>query len=95
MSAVAAAELEPGTDPWLERPDGTLVDLADHLARLPRGECGDCRAGFFAPTDNGPTLQGVERCDECAVYDGDLSAASALAGLIGPDVIVRFQPYRG
>ncbi|WP_263729982.1 hypothetical protein [Cellulomonas sp. SG140] len=79
-----------GSDPWLERPDGSVVDLAEHLDRLSVGPCGECRGGFFAPTTNGPTDQGVERCDACDIYDGDLSAALALAALIGPDVEVRY-----
>lgn len=81
----------PESDPWLETPDGEVVSLAPHLATLERGACGDCRAGFFAPTDNGPTDQGVERCDECDTYDGDLEAALALAAVIGPDVTVWYE----
>lgn len=81
------------TDPWLQHPDGTAVDLLPHLANLTPGPvCGECAGGFFAPTSNGPADQGIERCDACDVHDGDLSAAVALAALIGPDVQVWYEP---
>lgn len=81
------------SDPWLQHPDGSVVELLPHLAPLTPGPCeDDCSGGFFAPTGNGPTDQGVERCDQCDLYDGDLSAAVALAALIGPDVTVWFVP---
>jgi hypothetical protein len=85
-------QLADQTDPWLQYPDGSVVTLAWHMVRLEPGPCGDCRGGFFAPTDNGPTDQGVERCDDCLVHPGDLDAAVALAALIGPDVEVWFLP---
>jgi hypothetical protein len=80
------------TDPWLQRPDGSEVDLEPHLAPLAVGDCGECRGGFFAPTDNGPTGQGIELCDACNKFPGDLDAAVALAALIGPDVSVWYLP---
>lgn len=79
------------TDPWLQHPDGSVVDLEPHLAGLAPGPCGDCRGGYFAPTGNGPTEQGVERCDDCRLHEGDVAAAVALAALIGPDVTVWFE----
>ena len=84
--------LADGTDPWLQHPDGTVVDLMAHLARLPVGQCEECRGGLFAPTGNGPTDQGVERCDACSQYVGDLHAATVLAELIGQGVSVWYQP---
>jgi hypothetical protein len=79
------------TDPWLQHPDGSEVDLLPHLAALTPGPCGeDCSGGFFAPTSNGPADQGIERCDQCNIYAGDLDAAVALAALIGPDVSVWY-----
>ena len=80
------------TDPWLQHPDGTEVDLLPHLADLTPGPCEeDCAGGFFAPTSNGPADQGIERCDACNVYEGDLEAAAALAALIGPEITVWFE----
>ena len=90
---------EPGamiagdTDPWLQTPDGEVVDLGPHLAQLPPGPCEDrCPGAYFAPTGTGPTYQGVERCDACDVYAGDFDAAMSLASHIGPDVTVWFLP---
>ena len=88
----AGVMLADQSDPWLQRPDGSIVTIAWHLVLVSTGECGDCRGGFFAPTENGPTDQGIERCDECNVYAGDLDAALALAALIGPDITVWFEP---
>ena len=80
-----------GSDPWLQR-DGSVVNLRPHLARLsPDPDC-DCPGGVFAPTGNGPTDQGIERCDECQTHPGDLAAAEALAALIGPGVTVWYLP---
>lgn len=91
------AMLASETDPWLQHPDGSIVDLEPHLAALTPGPCGECRGRYFAPTGNGPTEQGIERCDECSLIDddplsGDLDAALALAALIGPDVTVWYLP---
>jgi hypothetical protein len=80
------------TDPWLQWPDGSVVDLLPHLMALPVGECDEeCHGGFFAPTGNGPTGNGIERCDTCQVHDGDLDAALALALVIGPEVTVWYS----
>jgi hypothetical protein len=61
------------------------------VSDLPPGSCGECRGGFFAPTNNGPTDQGVERCDICRKYPGDLHAALALAKMIGPHITVWYK----
>lgn len=83
-------EMEPETDPWLQYPDGEVVDLRPHLANLASPEGCDCSGGFFAPTDNGPTEQGIERCDECGTFDGDFEAAVALAETIGGGVTIWY-----
>lgn len=81
------------TDPWLQHPDGSVVTVIDLvLAHVDVGPCGECHGGFFAPTVNGPTEYGIERCDACDVHEGDFSAALALAALIGPDVTVWYEP---
>lgn len=88
--------LEDGTDPWLQRPDGTIFPLRQAVSLLPVGDCGECPGGLFAPTSNGPTDQGIERCDQCPTFEGDLEAAVALATFVttfmGLDVTVWFQP---
>lgn len=86
------AMLYPETDPWLQRPDGTVVELGQVLALMAPGPCGECRGGYFAPTGNGPTEEGIERCDGCDVHEGDFAAALALAATIGPDVTVWYLP---
>jgi len=37
------------------------------------------------------TIFGIQRCDECQIYPGDLAAARALADLLGPGVTVWFH----
>jgi hypothetical protein len=88
------------TDPWLQHPDGSVVDLEPHLAALEPGPCGECSGRLFAPTGNGPTEQGIERCDECSLIDddpfsGDVDAAAELAALIGQGVTVWYLPEAG
>lgn len=86
------AMLEDATDPWLQDEHGALIELEPVLATLPPGPtCGECRGGFFAPTINGPTEEGIERCDECDVHEGDFDAALALAALI-PGATVWYLP---
>lgn len=86
------AMLADSTDPWLQRPDGSVVALDEHLTGLEKGPCEECPGGFFAPTGNGPTMQGIERCDQCDIHEGDFTAALALAALIGPDITVWYEP---
>ena len=81
------------TDPWLQYPDGSVVTTIElHLAHMALGPCEECHGGFFAPTGNGPTEHGIERCDACDLYEGDMEAAVALAAVIGPEVTVWFEP---
>jgi hypothetical protein len=84
--------LADATDPWLQHPDGRIVDLEPHLEVLAPGACGECRGGYFAPTGNGPADDGIERCDQCDAHAGDLDAAVALAVLIGQGVTVWYEP---
>lgn len=90
-----AIQMESETDPWIQYPDGTLVPLWPVISGLPTGACGNCHGGFFAPTNNGPTYEGIERCDECCIYDGDLDAALALAGVVGKGATVWFEEDEG
>jgi len=71
--------VEYGGDPWLQWPTGEVIDPGPHVRAMGEGTCGDCHGGYFAPTGNGPTDYGIERCDACDRFDGDLAAAEALA----------------
>jgi len=84
--------LAPETDPWLQRDyDGSVVELDRLMKHVPRGPvCGECAGGWFAPTGNGPTEHGIERCDECDLYPSDLDAAVALAARL-PNVTVWYE----
>lgn len=81
-----------GTNPWLEL-DGEPVDLTQpDLA--PREQC-PCEE--WAPVIVPGVLEamdddyGVQRCDACDLYDGDLEAALALAKALGPEFTVHFE----
>jgi hypothetical protein len=79
------------SDPWLQYPWGSVVRVLEFIEALPAGSCEeDCHGGYFAPTSNGPTGDGIERCDTCNVFEGDLDAALALAATIGPDITVWY-----
>lgn len=78
-----------GTNPWIEV-DGVAVTWprAD-LAAAPGNDC-DCFdqpvPGVLAPMDSDV---GVQACDECKLFPGDLEAAQALAALVGG--VVKFE----
>ena len=83
------------TDPWLENLDRQVVDVAPLLETFPQhGDCECDGTGLFAPTGNGPTSQGIQRCDLCERFAGDLDAALALAEHAGKDVSVWFCPSK-
>jgi hypothetical protein len=79
------------TNPWVEV-KGQPIDWLDASPLPPRwdGECEDCRGfplpGVWAPMD---TDEGIQRCDTCQVFEGDLAAAQALADLVGG--VVMFE----
>lgn len=76
------------TNPWVEV-DGKPVDWT--TSTLPQVEC-PCGEhltvvpGVIAPID---TPEGVNRCDAAETFDGDLSAAFALARLVGG--VVKYE----
>lgn len=80
-----------GTDPWVEV-DGVAVDwmthplLKDSTPDLPRCNCPASTPGIL-PAMNTP--EGIQRCDECQMFDGDLDAALALAKKVGG--VVKFE----
>ncbi|MER7798551.1 hypothetical protein [Microbacterium sp. NPDC096154] len=85
------AVIESETNPWLRDEFGRDIDLSAVPATNPDG-CDTCRwgilPGVLAPMD---TIFGIQRCDECQIYPGDLAAARALADLLGPGVTVWFH----
>lgn len=80
-----------GTNPWVEV-DGAPYDWTTNPLPLdPDGdpECA-CNLSPLAGTlDAVDDEYGIQRCDECQRFDGDLDAALALAHLVGG--IVRFE----
>lgn len=76
--------LEDGTNPWIEV-DGLPVDwmvstLVEHPALAERAECDNrCNAGVLLAMD---TESGIQRCDECGTFDGDIEAAFFVAALV-------------
>lgn len=82
--------IRDGTDPWIEV-DGVPVDWS--ASSLPRRVQCPCGEGFVViepgVIDGMNTPHGVQRCDACSTYDGDLSAALALARRVGG--VVKFE----
>ena len=78
-----------GTNPWIHDGSGAVVTL-ETMSSVIAGE--DCNCGpipgVLAPMD---TDIGVQRCDECELYPGDLEAAAALARHLGDDHTVWFE----
>lgn len=83
-----------GTNPWVEVPTRTgsiVVDWSQStLAGDPDNDCDGCAGGplpgVIAPMD---TEIGIQRCDTCQRFDGDLAAADALARIVGG--VARFE----
>lgn len=74
-----------GTNPWIEV-DGKPVDWTVVVGKgpCPCGENGD--VALAGVLDGMDTADGVQRCDTCGTYEGDLDAALALAELVGGTV---------
>jgi hypothetical protein len=76
------------TNPWVEV-DGARVDWTERVpwSRQPGNDCDSCWdspvAGTIPAMD---TEHGIQRCDECQRFEGDLDAALALANLTGGTV---------
>jgi hypothetical protein len=72
------------TNPWVEV-DGKPVDWTDApLPPRPGSTCDGCAGepipGVATAMDD---RDGIQRCDSCALFAGDLDAAKALADLLG------------
>lgn len=80
--------IEDQTNPWVEV-DGVPVDWT--TTDRPRVQCPCDEMGqvvLAGVLDAMDTPAGVQRCDACGTYDGDLDAALALARLVGG--VVKF-----
>ena len=90
--APTASLIAPGNpNPWIEI-DGQPVDWMRRAPSLPQAVtwCGDggCNAGPLAGVLVAcDTPQGIQRCDQCNIYDGDREAALALAQMVGGVVV--------
>lgn len=88
-------QIESDTDPWIEV-DGVAVDWS--ASTLPRVPC-PCGEGFdvIEPgvLDSMNSVHGVQRCDACSTFDGDLNAALALARRVGGVVKFMADPEEG
>jgi hypothetical protein len=75
-----------GTNPWVEV-DGEPIDWmtrpTDRRRTSDCDQCGEILDGVIEAMD---TPEGIQRCDQCQVYDGDIEAAEALARLVGGTV---------
>ena len=74
-------------DPWVETAEGMVdwINDIDGDVLLPAptdpAECPEtCHAGILVACND---EYGVQRCDQCQVYDGDIEAAIALANIVG------------
>lgn len=88
------AEIGAESNPWLKDEDGESIDLTD-LFNEPRiiiaGGCEQCGNGpvpGVLPAMDTP--YGIQRCDTCGIYEGDLQAARALRDELYPDATVWF-----
>jgi len=85
------AVIESETDPWICDAEGTPLDLTsfnDNLVDGPCGNGGHAIPGVIAPMNS---EFGIQRCDECDVYPGDLDAAQALADHLDIGATVWFH----
>jgi hypothetical protein len=80
------------TNPWIEV-DGRPVNWMSRQAPSGNLECDTCTwspvPGVLEAMD---TPEGVQRCDMCELFDGDLDAALALARTVNGTVRFFFEP---
>lgn len=87
--------IQSDTNPWVEVAgvpvDWTARDQSTWTV-CPCEDMGSTPlAGVIAPMD---TPEGVQRCDACGAFDGDLDAALALARTVGGVVRFHIEPRR-
>lgn len=83
------------TDPWLEVDGVPVTWPRDGLRGAERNDCGQC-AGEPVPgaLTRMNSEVGIQRCDTCIRFAGDLDAALALAELVGGVVKFEQEPPR-
>lgn len=78
-----------GTDPWVEVAGVAVTWPRKDMAPAPDNDCEMCGdepvSGVFTGMN---TVIGIQRCDTCQRFAGDLDAAFAVAQLM--DGVVRF-----
>lgn len=84
------------TNPWLQV-DGQPVDLASMEDSGVEGECEGCLDGDFSGVILAmDSVDGIQRCDSCSKFDGDLEAAAHVALVLsqrtGSEHTVWFEP---
>lgn len=87
-----SAIIARGTNPWVEL-DGVPIAYSPSMQRE-GGPCGlpiHVVPGVLNMDDN----EGLQRCDECDLYPGDLEAAAAVAKTVDPRARVWFYPAYG
>lgn len=95
-NGLPGAVIESETSPWITAPDGSVVSFLTSDLLLTGG--GGCMEdihfipGVLAPMD---TDEGIQRCDACNIYPGDLEAAAAVAKIYGPGFTVWFHGTNG
>ncbi len=82
------AVIESQTNPWLRTPGGRDIDLRQ-FAELRGGvdfsdECDTCGTLMRGVIEAMDTDFGIQRCDQCDLYEGDLEAARALRDTFMP-----------
>lgn len=74
-----------GTNPWIEVDGKPVVWEAGPSCNPDCDSCGSVLPGVIECMD---TPEGIQRCDQCDTYEGDIEAAQALAAAIGGGVVV-------
>lgn len=91
-NGLPGAVIESETNPWIKGPDGIAIKF---LPGFHNGLCGEgihWGPGVLAPMD---TDEGIQRCDACDLFPGDLEAAAAVARIYGPGFTVWFHGTNG
>lgn len=86
------AVFESETNPWVKDPSGVAISFTESNMLGPCGEMIHFIPGVLAPMD---TDEGIQRCDACEIYPGDLEAARAVAKTFGPGFTVWFHGTNG
>ncbi|MFI5736195.1 hypothetical protein ACIA49_39135 [Kribbella sp. NPDC051587] len=83
------------TNPWIEINGATVTwphpSLVPDAANDCEGCAGEPLPGVVAPMDS---EIGIQRCDNCQLFEGDLPAALALAACVGGVVKFEQEPRR-